>query len=1126
MHAKKIVHRDLKLENLLLDRNRNIIITDFGFANRYADRVDDLMATSCGSPCYAAPELVVQDGKYVGTAVDVWSCGVILYAMLAGYLPFDDDPANPDGDNINLLYKYIINTPLSFPDWITPEPRDLLCRILVPDPLKRAPLEEVMHHPWLRRYRSLFERTVPELERMAAEHIEQNRKLLEKQKQAMLERQNGVSRSQSTKTGNRHHSAVVVSATASEGLSTIAAGTSSHRQQRPAVGTPSDNKRAHANSAMVVPSSAAEPFIDSRTTSSSPFEAAPTMVPSFSAPPMSPLSETADAPVMESLRDSVEIAETNDRRKRAQAQRHTVQVEYDSGGNGDGAASAEERRHDVDPDAFAAPVGVLTPPSEEQSPAAETPIDRAPIMHDTAMSSPDERAQDAGSDAVVLLTGLPGVAAPEEPIPAAAFELDRPPTQSPFDETAVKEPAAAESLPREETSPTELKQDEEMEVVEPSTTQEPLVESVPAQVGGVPLPDELGRPTTPAERPAPISANGTPRAKNRPTSSAATEASTPKASTAPRPIPFPSPERERKDSKTPTEQSDAPSGVESVIPNGSITESTTSSVKARPTSRHRKGMSTDKFFLSRLLGGHSTSPSKSADKEKAEVERQSRGGWARTPSSVRGDDQQQGVPESEETTTPALDEVTNKRKGARRKALSLVVEPFGKSSAAAAIKARRNSRQAGEDSNNNNDDPAKPPPTPSSAFPPRPRKGSTLGQQGQAKPPPRQLLSKAEPTTSVTTPQFSNHPSQSKAKRVMDWFRWKTLARDPLDGVEAPPPITTDFDGLPQQQRQASSTAPVADDASSVATSAGGRAVTPTPPAQAPVPAPLVAEQPRTPTVVVTGTTAADLSSQPSSRSASGGQSHMSEATVSTTTTSVVNVLPSLKAISNQPGQVPPPTKAVVETSRPHTAESVVSFSEAKLRWNTGAFSDASLTQRSPPAIMADVRKALWALGIDTVLDGDFKYRCIRKSKKKAAAAAAAASAGLGLASGAPSFGDHHSGGDQRLSSDPPSNFPTSPSGGFRALFARKGSSGSTSASSTNVAGSVAGPAASSASPSLTVSSPHVDNNADVMHSPTIPPSSAVNQPPPFYGEPDSGAEVRFSVEVGKVDIFMSRASC
>ncbi|CAO3641291.1 unnamed protein product [Mucor hiemalis] len=151
MHQKHIVHRDLKLENLLLSKDRDIIITDFGFANRFLVAQDDLMATSCGSPCYAAPELVINDdNNYVGTAVDIWSCGVILFAMLCGYLPFDDDPSNPQGANINVLYKYIVSTHLEIPKHMSKHATHLLRLMLVPDPAKRCTMDDIRSHPWLK----------------------------------------------------------------------------------------------------------------------------------------------------------------------------------------------------------------------------------------------------------------------------------------------------------------------------------------------------------------------------------------------------------------------------------------------------------------------------------------------------------------------------------------------------------------------------------------------------------------------------------------------------------------------------------------------------------------------------------------------------------------------------------------------------------------------------------------------------------------------------------------------------------------------------------------------------------------------------------------------------------------
>lgn len=137
-HRNLVVHRDLKPENLLLDSQLNIKIVDFGLSNVMRD--GHFLRTSCGSPNYAAPEVI--SGKlYSGPEVDVWSCGVILYALLCGTLPFDDA-------SIPNLFKKIKSGLYTLPSHLSPGARDLIPRMLVVDPVRRANISEIRQHPW------------------------------------------------------------------------------------------------------------------------------------------------------------------------------------------------------------------------------------------------------------------------------------------------------------------------------------------------------------------------------------------------------------------------------------------------------------------------------------------------------------------------------------------------------------------------------------------------------------------------------------------------------------------------------------------------------------------------------------------------------------------------------------------------------------------------------------------------------------------------------------------------------------------------------------------------------------------------------------------------------------------
>ncbi|XP_054166356.1 maternal embryonic leucine zipper kinase-like [Oppia nitens] len=144
IHSNGFAHRDLKPENILFDANHKIKLIDFGLAANQTDNNNSLnyLKTCCGSPAYAAPELL-QGPNYSGPAVDVWSAGVLLYALLVGRLPFDDE-------NISALYKKIQSGVYRMPDVLSADAKDLIRSMLKTNPLERITIDKILSHPWLR----------------------------------------------------------------------------------------------------------------------------------------------------------------------------------------------------------------------------------------------------------------------------------------------------------------------------------------------------------------------------------------------------------------------------------------------------------------------------------------------------------------------------------------------------------------------------------------------------------------------------------------------------------------------------------------------------------------------------------------------------------------------------------------------------------------------------------------------------------------------------------------------------------------------------------------------------------------------------------------------------------------
>ena len=142
-HDNNIVHRDLKLENVMLDKDVNVKLIDFGFTREYESK-SKLLDTFCGSSAYAAPEMI-SNQKYSGPEADIWSLGVVLYTMICGYLPFDDD-------NEKRVHDKILNLTYEFPDSISEDAKDLVRSIVKLKPSERLSIPEILKHRWFDSY--------------------------------------------------------------------------------------------------------------------------------------------------------------------------------------------------------------------------------------------------------------------------------------------------------------------------------------------------------------------------------------------------------------------------------------------------------------------------------------------------------------------------------------------------------------------------------------------------------------------------------------------------------------------------------------------------------------------------------------------------------------------------------------------------------------------------------------------------------------------------------------------------------------------------------------------------------------------------------------------------------------
>ncbi|KWU44333.1 Pkinase-domain-containing protein [Rhodotorula sp. JG-1b] len=1086
LHAKGVVHRDLKLENLLLDRNRNVIITDFGFANRFRDERVDLMATSCGSPCYAAPELVVQDGKYVGTAVDVWSCGVILYAMLAGYLPYDDDPNNPEGDNINLLYKYILNTPLVFPEWISEEPRHLLLMMLVADPEQRCTIRDVTQHPWLSRYAPAFDKSVEELEFAAQEMERHKRQALEVQRQWLVQQQQqqllaaqgllapSMTRSQTSASsmGAMGGATAPLASGSVVPAGTAMAPTTSQQRHRSAMVTSASSAAVSAP----LPQHGFEPFAPSP-----PIKETPPLSPSNDEPArpadeqQQPRSRTgSNTSVSSASRRPVPIpSSANPKRRSGQysvpSSPPTTQTEFV-------AARALPFSYEpatTVPASMATATATATPSSVPMIPSRSAPA-AAPPTTEAEDADMLDRGASASASASATPLRRPSAAELEDEAASLAAAArrrkaaHRATVQLEYDGGAIA--ARRRGASREPSLPTSIEgtvAEDRLEVPTP----ERAPPSPDPSLGGVSIstttetaPGEDVIMESVEEVPEPTVSLPPPVAAEQPAAVAPIAASVPFPSTSPAPSPVATPipnqtvaalspqsssaARKRKSSGSPvsslhTEKALPPAraheneNVPTPKTSAGTQASQSTNVDSIPstTSRHRPTMSSDRFSIRSLLNGHA-GPSDRAGRNPARVE-------------ATGTVAPPAVPSSD----GPLDDVSNRRRSTRRqKALSL--QPFRSSVNSKLPKQARANVEAAIAASRDRPSidtaeaaaPTQPPPSTSDK-----RFNTDLEANWQ------QQASPVNPTPS------------GKAKAVMDWFRRRSTRHD----TSALAPIAAD-----SQRRER----PLSSVYGSTASTTSTRSRMSTPVMVAPKERPQQA-------------TAVNESAPPLTPAQTASNSSATVPSAAPVQTSQVD------------GQEVP-TISTRAASQP-AAAAASAFSPAKLRFHQGALDKNAVTYRSPDEVFAEVKQVLWNMGVEMVLEGDYKIKCVRKSRKKALAA----SVNHG------NFASMASPVNRRASVASTHSLTQSPSMGFRSFFGKKHAPSPLSTPSLNTASVFSTP--------TTPGSPAAQDQTDPLSSPMTTSVSQFSmlslsspQPMPVYGSDksaDAGDEVRFVVELTRV---------